>query len=79
MQPGGSLLWSCNWGWLVIASSPAEAYHPGTAVADHHDIEEAVTRVLDAIGAAALPIRETAGLEGGTLGISCWKNGLHSR
>ena len=40
LQPGGSLLWSCNWGWLVIASSPAEAYHPGTALADHRDIEE---------------------------------------
>lgn len=26
----------------------ARAYHPGTAVADHRDIEEAVTRVLDA-------------------------------
>src|ERR1700730_5321559 len=44
---GGSLLWNCNWGWLVIASSPAEAYHPGTAVANHRDIEEAVTPVLD--------------------------------
>jgi hypothetical protein len=40
LQPSGSLLWSCNWGWLVIASSPAEAYHPGTALADHRDIEE---------------------------------------
>ena len=48
LQPGGSLLWSCNWGWLVIAISPAEPYHPGTAVADHRDIEEAATRVLDA-------------------------------
>ena len=48
LQTGGSFLWSCNWGWLVIANSPAEAYHPGTAVADHRDIEEAVTRVLDA-------------------------------
>jgi hypothetical protein len=47
LQPGGSLLWSCNWGWLVIAISPAEPYHPGTAVADHRDIDEAVTRVLD--------------------------------
>jgi hypothetical protein len=46
LQPGGSLLRSCNWGWLIVASSPAEAYHP--AVADHRDIEEAVTRVLDA-------------------------------
>ena len=35
-------------GWLGIAGAPAEAYHPGTAVADHRDIEEAVTRVLDA-------------------------------
>jgi hypothetical protein len=48
LQPGGSLLRSCNWGWLIVASSPAEAYHPGTAVADHRDIEEAVTRLLDA-------------------------------
>jgi hypothetical protein len=48
LQPGGSLLWSCNWGWLVVASSPTEAYHPGRAVADHRDIEEAVTRELDA-------------------------------
>jgi hypothetical protein len=47
LQPGGSLLWSCDWGWLVIAISPAEPYHPGTAVADHRDIDEAVTRVLD--------------------------------
>src|SRR6266403_611414 len=45
---GGSLLWSCNWEWLVIAGSPATAYHPGTEVADHRDMEEAVTRVLDA-------------------------------
>ena len=31
----------------MLAGSP-EAYHPGTAVADHRDTEEAVTRVLDA-------------------------------
>ena len=48
MQPGGSLLRSCDWGWLVVASSPAEVYHPGTAIADHRDIEEAVTRMTHA-------------------------------
>jgi hypothetical protein len=29
----------------LLGELPAEAYHPGTAVADHRDIEEAVTRV----------------------------------
>jgi hypothetical protein len=56
LQPGGSLLWSCNWGWLVIASSPAEPYHPGTAVADHRDIDEAVTRVLDGMPVGSLAL-----------------------
>jgi len=32
---------------LMLAGSP-EAYHLGTAVADHRDTEEAVTRLLDA-------------------------------
>ncbi len=39
-QPGGSLLWSRDWGWCVTATSPAEAYHAGyirveNAVGDH--------------------------------------------
>jgi hypothetical protein len=33
---------------LGMLAGSAQAYHPGTAVADHRDIEKAVTRVLDA-------------------------------
>jgi hypothetical protein len=33
---------------LGMLAGSAEAYQPGTAVADHRDTEEAVTRVLDA-------------------------------
>jgi hypothetical protein len=35
-------------GMACYRDSPAETYHPGIAVADHRDIEEEVTRVLDA-------------------------------
>lgn len=34
-------------GMACYRDLPAEPYHPGTAVADHRDIDEAVTRVLD--------------------------------
>lgn len=51
LLPGGSLLWSRDWGWCVTATSPAQAYHSGyisveTAAADHPEIQEAVILTL---------------------------------
>jgi len=29
LQPGGSLLWSRNWGWCVTETVPAQTYRCG--------------------------------------------------
>jgi hypothetical protein len=53
LQPGNALLWSQTWGWLVTPSQPAQSYRSDyisldAAAAAHSDIQEAVTRVLEA-------------------------------
>jgi hypothetical protein len=53
LQPGDTLLWSRDWGWLLTPTTPAQSYRSGyisleAAAAAHQEIHAAVLQIFEA-------------------------------